>query len=129
MKIMHLSFISQKFGSFYFGNQGNYSCNLGKVTCKGSQNDNSKQYYFRFTGYSNPFTIHFRSLSFSRIQVLVTCTQGSEIFRNLRSFCMVHTDLEKSLKKHCVLEKSLKIEKLWDILEVLEFSIKVLEYF
>ena len=84
---------------------------------------------FRFTGYSNPFIIHFKSLSFSRIQVLETCTQGSEICRNLRSFCMVRMDLEKSLKKHCVLEKSLKIEKLWDILEVLEFSIKVLEYF
>ena len=30
---------------------------------------------------------------------------------------MVHTGHEKSLKKHHVLEKSLKIEKLMDILE------------
>ena len=30
---------------------------------------------------------------------------------------MARTGLEKSLKKHHVLEKSLKIEKLWDILE------------
>ena len=30
---------------------------------------------------------------------------------------MVHMGLEKSLKKHHVLEKSLKIEKFWDILQ------------
>jgi len=30
---------------------------------------------------------------------------------------MVRTGLEKFLKKHHVLEKSLKIEKLWEILE------------
>ena len=46
---------------------------------------------------------------------------------------MVRKDLEKSLKEHDVLEKSLKIEKLWDILDnswlVLEFCTEVLEYF
>ena len=42
---MHLSLIiSQKFGSLYFGDAGNYSCSLGKVTCEGSQDDNSKQF-------------------------------------------------------------------------------------
>ena len=41
---MHLSLISQKFGSLYVGDQGNYSCSLGKVTCKGSQDENSKQF-------------------------------------------------------------------------------------
>ena len=33
------------------------------------------------------------------------------------SHYMVRTGLEKSFKKHPDLEKSLKIEKLWDILE------------
>ena len=72
---MHLSLISQIFGSLYFGDRGNYSCNLGKVTCKGSQDDNSEAILgLRFI---NPFTIYFRSLSFLRIQVLETCAQGS----------------------------------------------------
>ena len=39
---------------------------------------------------------------------------------------MVRKDLEKSLKKHGVLEKSLEIEKSWDILDT---SWLVLEYF
>ena len=43
---------------------------------------------------------------------------------------MVRTGLEKSLKKHHVLEKSLKIEKLWDILEKsLNFPQKSLNIF
>ena len=43
---------------------------------------------------------------------------------------MVHTDLKKSLKKHHVLEKSLKIEELWDILEKsLNFPQKSLNIF
>ena len=43
---------------------------------------------------------------------------------------MVHSGLEKSLKKHHVLEKSLKIEKLWDILEKsLNFPQKSLNIF
>ena len=43
---------------------------------------------------------------------------------------MVRTGLEKSLKKHHVLEKSLKVEKLWDMLEKsLNFLQKVLNIF
>ena len=46
---------------------------------------------------------------------------------------MVRKDLEKSLKKHDVLEKSLKIEKLWDILDTswlaLNFAQKSLNIF
>ena len=43
---------------------------------------------------------------------------------------MARTGLEKSLKKHHVLEKSLKIEKLWDILEKsLDFPQKSLNIF
>ena len=43
---------------------------------------------------------------------------------------MVRTGLEKSLKKHHVLEKSLKVEKLCDILEKsLNFPLKALNIF
>ena len=43
---------------------------------------------------------------------------------------LVRTGLEKSLKKHLVLEKSLKIEKLWDILKKsLSFPQKSLNIF
>jgi len=45
-------------------------------------------------------------------------------------YSMVHTRLEKSLKKHHVLEKSLKIEKLCDIFKnSLNFSQKSLNIF
>ena len=39
------------------------------------------------------------------------------LYQACDTVCMVRTGLEKSLKKHHVLEKSLKIDKLWDIFE------------
>ena len=106
--------ISQKFGSLYFGDPGNYSCNLGKVTCKGSQDDNSEAILgLRFI---NPFTIYFRSLSFLRIQVLETCTQGS----------MSKVFLHGSHGSWKVLENWKIVGYPW---RVLEFSTEVLEYF
>ena len=52
------------------------------------------------------------------------------VILNSSTLPMVRTGLEKSLKKHHVLEKSLKIEKLWDILETsLNFPQKSLNVF
>ena len=45
----------------------------------------------------------------ARDEIIVEWTNASHY--------MVRTGLQKSLKKHPVIEKSLKIEKLWDILE------------
>ena len=85
---------------------------------------------------------------FSRFSNLLAANQEKRVFSSLLPPCcdtrrlwergqavsaalsMVRTGLDKSLKKHHVLEKSLKIEKLWDILEKsLDFPQKSLNIF
>ena len=85
---------------------------------------------------------------FSRFSNLLAANQEKRVFSSLlppywdtrrpwergqavsAALSMVRTGLEKSLKKHHVLEESLKIEKLWDILEKsLNFPQKSLNIF
>ena len=73
-----------------------------------------KAYHQQVTGHLAPKS--FRPRYFRTRNIIFKAYFLNYFFHKFNKF-MVPTGLEKSLKKYHVFEKSLKVEKLWDILE------------